>query len=153
MGGLRKAASTPKDSTVRSRDEQIKAILSWNVFRWATGRLRDGETMDTVRFRDLIDVTEDDVYEFVLVNGFDERAVIERGSADNHRCIVPEADDRWSVDYTERGKKSEEVVVSSIADARREVVHRLMVSARISLNHRFKHAHPEMSLPKPSEMA
>ena len=58
VGGLPEAVPTPEDSTVRSRDEQIKAILSWDVLRWATCRLRDSETMDSVRFRDLIDVTE-----------------------------------------------------------------------------------------------
>ena len=74
------------------------------------------------------------------------------GDADDHLCIAPKPDGRWSVYYTERGERSDEVVVSSLADARREVIHRLMVSARISLNHRFKLAHPELDLPLPSEM-
>jgi hypothetical protein len=137
---------------VLSADEQIRAILSWNTFRWAADRLSDTETMDTVRFRDLISVSEDKVYDYVVANGFDECAVVERRDVDDHLCIVSQADGRWAVYYTERGKRSAEVVLPSLADARREVVYRLMVSARISLNATFKLAHPEMELPLPSGM-
>lgn len=148
------AASTVVVDTpwVISADEQIRAILSWNTWHWAVRQLGDGETMDNVRFRDLVSVTEDDVYDYVVVHGFNERAVVERGDAEDHLCIVPKANGRWTVYYTERGMRSDEIVLASLAEARREVVHRLMVSARIALNHNFKLAHPEMHLPLPSEM-
>jgi hypothetical protein len=133
-------------------DQQISAILSWDAWQWAVDHLPEGETIDGVRFRDLISVTEDDVFEFVTTYGFNEGVVVEHDDADDHLCIVPAPDGRWSVYYTERGKRSEEVVLPSLAAARREVVHRLMTSARIALNHRFKLAHPEMDLPLPSEM-
>lgn len=155
MSGYRSREQRAVDShtaRVIPKDEQIRAILSWDTWRWAVDRLGEGESIDNVRFHDLISVTEDEVYQFVLVHGFNQRAVVERGDADDHLCIVPESDGRWAVYYTERGKRSEEVVLSSLADARREVVHRLMQSARTALNHRFKLAHPGTSLPVPSEM-
>jgi len=125
---------------------------SWH---WGLNHLPAGKTFDDIRFRDLITVSEDDVYDFVIANGFNERMVAEREAArhaDDQLCIVPEADGRWSVYYTERGMKHDEVVLPSLADARREVVRRLMTSARISLNATFRLAHPEMDLPPPSEM-
>lgn len=136
-------------------EEQIQAILSSNTWRWAVARLSGDQTLDNYRFRDFISVTEDEVYEFVLAHGFDDRVVleIERGDPDGRLCISSEpSDGRWAVFYTERGRRSREVIVPSLPDARREVVQRLMVDARISLNHGFKLAHPGLSLPKPSEM-
>lgn len=126
-----------------------------DVWHWGLNHLPDGKTFDDIRFRDLITVSENDVFNFVTANGFNERVVAERDAArwaDDQLCIVPEADGRWSVCYSERGKKYDEVVLPSLADARREVVHRMMTSARISLNHAFRLAHPEMDLPLPSEM-
>jgi hypothetical protein len=54
--------------------------------------------------------------------------------------------------YTERGVRSDEVKVPSHAAARREEVRRLMTSARIDINHRYRLAHPNESFPAPSEM-
>lgn len=111
--------------------------------------------MDDVRFRDFFSVTEDEVCDHVLAHGFDDRTVAEgraaRG-ADDRLCAVPLDDGRWTVYYTERGIRSAEVTVPSQSEARREVVRRLMRSARIDLNHRYRLAHPEESLPLPSEM-
>ena len=140
---------------MRSRQEQIEAILSWNTFVWAREQLPPGKSMDDFRFRDFISVTEDDVYDFVLSNGFSPRVVAERDEtrrADNKLCIAPLEDGRWIVYYTERGQRSEEVKVPSQAAARHEVVRRLMDNARINLNHRYRSAHPEMDLPGPREM-
>jgi hypothetical protein len=111
--------------------------------------------MDDVRFRDLISVTEDEVYEYVLTNGFPEQVVVEVDAAqgaDDRLCSVPLDDGRWVVYYTERGVRSDEVKVPSHEAARREVVRRLMRGARIDLNHRYRLAHPDESLPRPSEM-
>jgi hypothetical protein len=58
---------------VATAAEQIQAILNWNTFRWAQSHLPEAKTMDDVRFSDLISVTEDDVYEYVLTNGFPSR--------------------------------------------------------------------------------
>lgn len=111
--------------------------------------------MDDVRYLDLISVTEDDVLEHVRRHGFDERVVAERDAArlaDDCICMVPEPDGRWRVYYTERGIRSDERVLPSEADARRDVVRSLMRSARLSLNHRYRLAHPDEPLPPPSEM-
>ncbi|GIM63595.1 hypothetical protein Pve01_80930 [Planomonospora venezuelensis] len=136
-------------------EDQIQAILGSNIFRWAQSRLPITKTMDDVRFSDFFSVTEDEVYEYVLANGFDGQAVAEgdaASGADDPLCAVPLEDGRWTVYYTERGVRSDEVKVPSHSAARREVVRRLMRSARIDLNHRYRLAHPEESLPPPSEM-
>lgn len=138
-----------------SHEEQIQAILDWNTFRWAQSHLPESKTIDDVRFRDLISVTEDDVYAYVLRNGFSDRTVAEGDAArwaDERLCLVPLDDGRWAVYYIERGTRSEEVKVSSHAEARREVVRRLMTGARIDLNHRYRLAHPGEKLPPPSDM-
>ena len=143
------------NGAVASRVEQIQAVLSWDTFSWALTHLPESKTIDDVRFSDLISVTEDAIYEYVLAHGFPERAVAEGDAArwaDDRLCLVPLDDGRWTVYYTERGIRSDELQVPSHAAARREVVHRLMKSARISLNHRYRLAHPYESLPSPSEM-
>ena len=138
-----------------SPEDQIQAILSWNTFRWALVNLPESATIDDVRFRDLIKVSEDDVHNYALQHGFPESVVAERDAArtaDDRLCIVPLDDGTWSVYYSERWTRSDPVVVSSLAAARREVVRRLMTGARISLNHRYRLAQPEENLPLPSEM-
>lgn len=136
-------------------EEQIRAILGPDVFRWTLERLPPGRSIDDVRFRDLISVSEDDVLEYVRRNGFDGRVVAERDAArgaDDRICMIPEADGRWLVYYIERGLKSDERVLPSEADARRHIVRTLLKSVRISLNHRYRLAHPDEPLPPPSEM-
>lgn len=144
-----------KMAAMANEDEQIRAILDWNTFRWAQAQLPENKSIDDVRFRDLISVTEDDVYDYVLRNGFPDRTVAEGEGArlaDDRLCLAPLEDGRWVVYYTERGTRTDEVTVSSHAEARREVVRRLVRSARIDLNHRYRLAHPDEALPPPSEM-
>jgi hypothetical protein len=138
-----------------SAEEQIQAILDWDTFRWAQSHLPESRTIDDIRFSDLISVTEEDVYEHVLRNGFPDRTVAEGDAArwaDDRLCLVPIEDGRWGVYYTERGVRSDEVTLPSHAAARREVVRRLMRGARIDLNSRYRLAHPGEMLPPPSEM-
>jgi hypothetical protein len=138
------------------REAQIRAILASGTWEYALAHLSDRETIDDIRFRDLITVSEDDVYAHVLEHGFDERRVSERRADpimdDGKFCILPSQDGRWRVFFLERGQRSPERVLPSLAAARKHVVHELLRSARISLNHRFKLAHPELELPPPSEM-
>ena len=136
-------------------EEQIRAILGNDTFRWAQEQVPPGRSMDDTRFRDLISVTEEDVLEFVEREGFDPSVVAEgdaASGADDRICMVPEPDGRWRIYYTERGLRSGERVLPSEADARREIVSDLMRSARISLNHRYRLVHSNESLPSPSEM-
>lgn len=141
--------------SVLSSAEQIRAILSPSVFRWAVEQLPAGRSIDDVKFSDLISVTEDEIFTYVQENGFDPNTVVERraaSGADDRICLLPEPDGRWRVYYIERGIKSGERVLPSEAEARREVVRDLLRSARIALNHRYRLAHPEEDLPSPSEM-
>lgn len=138
-----------------SREEQIRAIIGMRTWKWGLANLPAGKSIDDVRFQDLVSVTEDDVYEYVLEHGFDPSTVAVRDEArraDDRICLVPEVDGRWRVYYTERGQVSDETVLPSEAHARREVVARLMRLARINLNHRYRLAHPDEDLPPPDEM-
>lgn len=137
-------------------EEQIRAILTGNTFNFAHDYMPEGKSIDDIRFRDLISVDEDEVFAYVVKHGFDERIVSEPSAHplmdDDTICIVPEPDGRWRVFNLERGQCGLEEVLPSLAAARKHVVHRLVRSARVSLNHRFRLAHPELDLPLPSEM-
>ena len=123
-----------------SRGEQIAAILGPDIFRWAIAQLPEGVAIDAVRYRDLIDVSEDELFGFVLEHGFDRRVVSENAVDDDHICLV-RSGDQWHVFYTERGTVSQEAWFDRRDDAVREIVRRLMRLARIVLNSRYWHAH------------
>lgn len=128
--------------TVRrvSDEDQIRVILGPKIFEWAVESLPEGLAIDDVRFRDLISVTEDDVFSYVVAHGFDARVVAEDAVFDDRICIVSSAAG-WRVFYTERGRVFEESLFPSRQEARREVVSRLMEVARIILNSRYWHSH------------
>ena len=130
-----------------SAEEQIAAILGPNIFRWAASRLPKGVSLDDVRFRDLISVTENDVRAHVTHHGFDSRVVAEDAVMDDRICIV-HSGASWRVFYTERGKASAEAQFESKDSASADVVRRLMRLARINLNSRYWHAH---GLPYPCD--
>lgn len=140
------------DGGRRPVEEQIRAVLSGDVWHWALPQLPPGLSIDDLRFRDFIAITEDDILAHVAAHGFGDGIVVEGGDANECHCLVPDGQGRWAVYYSERGARSRETVVDDLDAARREVVHRLMDSARISLNHRYRLAHPELNLPRPSEM-
>lgn len=122
------------------RAAQITAILGPDVFKWAIGMLPPGVTIDDVRYRDLIDVSEDEVVAHVVAHGFDDRVVAEDGVEDDRICIV-QAPAGWAVFYTERGRRSDEALFPRRDEAVRDVVRRQMRLARTMLNHRYWHAH------------
>ena len=144
---------------MKTKEEQIKAILSWNTFRWACEQLSDSSEIDQKKYADFISVTAEEICEFVRTNGFDDRAVFvcstqdrwDNFKSDDHLCICEEKGG-WIVFYTERGQRSAEARFSTREQAEAEIVRRLIVSAKVSLNHRYKNAHPDLNLPKPSEM-
>ncbi len=136
--------------------EQIQAILSGNTFRWAVNQLQPGETIDEKRYSDFISVTPEEIESYVKEQGFPGRAVkvISKGQgvfAEDQICIV-EVASGWEVFYTERGQRSEQMLLSSFEEACREVIRRRIETAKIELNHRYRNAHPGLNLPYPSQM-
>jgi hypothetical protein len=123
-----------------SAEDQILAILGPDIFKWAVASLPEGVSIDDVRHRDLISVTERDVSAYVLAHGFDTRVVAEDAVVDDRICIVASGH-LWRVFYTERGVVSDESAFPSKEEARAEVVGRLMRLSRVMLNHRYWHAH------------
>jgi hypothetical protein len=139
-----------------SKDEQIRAILGGRTSELVS-RLPDANiVIDSLRFADFIDVTADDLNSYVQAYGFPDGYVAEEGG--NHRYHgdnqyrIERSEDRWLLFYTERGEKSGLQEFSNLDQARRAIVHELYTSAKITLNHRYWHAHPELGLPSPSEM-
>lgn len=127
----------------RSPEEQVRAILGWNTFRWAVEQLPEGVSIDDVTFADLVSVTREDVVGWVEANGFGSTPV-----RDDHYdgaealYLLPDGD-RWVVFYSERGQRNFEHYFDTVAEARRWVVDHLYDSARTNLNHRWWHAHPD----------
>lgn len=141
---------------MKSKIEQIQAILSWNTFRWAVNQLQSNETIDEKQYSDFISVTPDEIEDYVKAHGFPDRAVkvVGKGKgifAEDQICIV-EVPSGWEVFYMERGQRSEQALLPSFDEAQREVIRRMIETAKIQLNHRYRHAHPELNLPRPSEM-
>jgi hypothetical protein len=122
------------------REEQILAILGPNIFKWAVESLPEGVRIDDVRYRDLVSVTEDDVFSHVAARCFDRRVVAEDAELDNRICILNSAHG-WRVFFTERGHVSNESLFQTKEEAKRDVVRQLMHLARMILNHRYWHAH------------
>ncbi len=128
----------------RPLEEQIHAILGWNTFRWAVDQLPTGVSIDDVRFVDLVSVTRDDVDQWVEKHGFASTAVRDdRYDGVEALYLLPQ-DNGWVVFYSERGTRNFERYFDSRAGARRWVVDHLYDSARMSLNHRWWHAHPDV---------
>jgi len=126
-----------------SKADQIRAILGPDVFAWAVRVLPAEVSIDDVRYRDLVDVTEDEVLAHALENGFDRRAVWTDGDpspADDRTCLTRHRQG-WRVYYTERGQISDDAVFATYEEACREVARRRMRLARILLNQRYWHAH------------
>jgi hypothetical protein len=141
---------------VRPADEQIVAILSGQTSGWARAQLAPGQSMDDRRYSDFIRVTPDEIEEYVRGKGFPGTYIVEAplghtSAADDQVCIV-EQPSGWEVYYTERGVKSETATFTTHVEARREVIRRMVELAKVTLNHRYRYAHPEPNLPPPSEM-
>jgi rhodanese-related sulfurtransferase len=144
---------------MKPKTEQVEAILSWDTFRWACDQLQDRSDIDQKKYTDFIEITEEEIYQFVHKHGFNSRAVYictnedrwDNFKSDDHLCIVQDKD-KWLVFYTERGQRSETAVFNDRKQAEIDVIKRLIVSAKISLNCRYINAHPHLNLPKPSEM-
>ena len=141
---------------MKSKTEQIRAILAGNTFRWAVNQLQPDETINEKRYSDFISVAPDEVEEYVREHGFPQHSVevIYKGQgvfAEDKLCIV-ESPPGWDVFYIERGHRSDESSFLSLDEARREVIRRMIETAKIELNHRYRNAHPELNLPRPSEM-
>lgn len=141
---------------MESRTDQIKAILSGVAFHWAIKQLLPGESIDDKRYVDFISVDTGEIYEYVKINGFPMGAVEElrRGEPGYYYdCIrIEETDHGWQVYGIDRDQRSDIKTFPSLEDARKEVVQRRMISAKIELNHRYRNAHPELNLPNPSQM-
>lgn len=127
--------------TRRPPEEQIRAILGWNTFRWAVDQLPPDVSIEDVTFVDLISVTRGDVERWVERHGFGGTAVREVDNGVEGLHLLQE-DDGWVVFYSERGQRNFERRFGESAEARSWVVDDLYDSARTSLNHRWWHAHP-----------
>jgi hypothetical protein len=141
---------------MRDKEEQIKAILKGDTFHWALDQLVPGESIENKKYSDFVSVSVEDIYDYVMANGFPLNTVEElrKGEAgyyyDNLR--IEEVENGWEVYGIERDRKSVIMLFPSLEEARKETLRRKIVSAKVELNHRYCLAHPELNLPKPSEM-
>lgn len=135
---------------------QIQAIFAVNTFPWALKQLLPNESIDEKRYSDFITVTAEDLYQSVITQGFPPATVEELALGqpgylyDGLRIEATETG--WEVYGIERDQRSDVQSYPSLEAARREVIRRCLVSAKIMLNHRYRLAHPELNLPDPSQM-
>ena len=133
---------------MRSKDEQIDAILRQRTWEWAHRQLPSGETIDDHPYEHFVSVTPDEVVAHVLAHGFDTRAVWTPGQPPQQKdgsLVVEPSGTRWLVYYTERLQRRDERAFDRYEDAARDAVMRLMDSAWIGLSHRYWHRHhPEL---------
>lgn len=78
---------------MKSKQEQIEAILSMSTFNWAVKQLSFGKSIDNHRYSDFISVTPDDIENYVKEHGFSKKVVriFFKGqvvTADDRICIV-----------------------------------------------------------------
>ena len=144
---------------MKSPDEQIRAILGTDVYRWARSQLAPGESLEDKQFCDFISVTEDEVIAYVETHGFDPDLVFESRDpkawrsvpADDHLCLIDHGG-RWEVCYAERGERSQAAEFATRTEAVRNLVRRMMGTAWIGLNAAYRDKHyPGRVLPKYGE--
>ncbi|AKT38171.1 hypothetical protein [Chondromyces crocatus] len=145
---------------MRSKPEQIQAILSNRPGHWARSLLAPGAQMADVQYTDFISVTPDEVVAHVLTHGFDPRGVWTPndppGQRDDKHALEPKGA-QWITSFTERGSRFDEHTFDRYEDAVRYLVLRLVRSAWTLLNHAYWHRHhpelkrlPEFGTPWPS---
>jgi len=135
---------------MKSREEQIQAILGQGIFTWACRQLNDPEDIYNHKYSDFINVTEDAIRQYVQRKGLDPKTVVYFDHSDR-LCILQE-NGGWKVVWSERGRQSQRTDHKSKEEAELEVIRRLIITAKVELNHRYKGTHPELNLPRPSEM-
>ncbi|WP_210438620.1 hypothetical protein [Nocardioides xinjiangensis] len=100
---FRRGQGSGRQSRRRPVEDQIRAILGWNTFRWAVDQLPAGVVIDDVTFGDLVSVTREDVLQWVEEHGFESTAVRDdRYDGQESLYLLPERG-AWVVFYSERG--------------------------------------------------
>ena len=141
---------------MKTVENQIAAIFSGYVRRWAQEQLSAGQSLDGFTYYDFISISLEDINKFVAKNGFPGTMVYEEGSPNaflgDDQYWITHKDNQWKVCYIERGEKSRIAYFATIEEARWAVIQRLVREAKIELNNMFRLAHPSLGLPPPDEM-
>ena len=129
---------------MRSKSEQIDAILRGNTEAWARSQLTPGDTLTDHQYTDFVSVTPDEVVAHVLANGFDPHTVWtleDPPSQKDDRLVVEPKGAQWTCYYTERGGRDDERTFDTREEAVRDAVMRLLATAWSALNVRYWHRH------------
>lgn len=137
------------------KTKQIELVLSERVFEIVDSYPNPNELLDNHRFVDFIDVTESELFAYVQEHGFPSGNVAEEGGSfpfhGDNQYRIEFADNAWQLFYAERGQKNQEQSFETQEAARKRLVEMLFESAKITLNHRYIHAHPELDERDPAK--
>ena len=135
---------------MKTKEEQIQAILSGNTFQWACNQINSVKKMDHKKYDDFISVTEQEIEEYVISNGFGDSVVYENDGTEawsiydaHDRICISQENKQWLVFRMGWEGRLEISMFLEKGDAIREVIKRLINLAKISLNNRYQNAHSE----------
>lgn len=136
--------------------DQIKLILSERTHELVSALPDPNEMINHLKFSDFISVTIPDLIKYVQEHGFPNRNVAEQGSIHafhgDNQLRIEQRGGNWVLFYAERGEETDLEKFQTIQEARNACIKRLYRSAKITLNHRYILAHPEISLTSPEDM-
>ncbi|MCJ8331111.1 MAG: hypothetical protein HRT89_16390 [Lentisphaeria bacterium] len=129
---------------------QLDALLlkDMNLFRWAHDYLgtKGPETserpspLEKLKFSDFITVSEDQILDEVRRRGLD--SLVDHFAKEGEGTSIFQHGDLWVYSYTERGHSGILATAKSREEIEYEFVQKLILSAEVILNHRYKGAHP-----------
>jgi len=135
---------------MKTKEEQIQVILSGNTFQWASNQINSVKKIDHKKYDDFISVTEQEIEEYVISNGFGDSAVYENDGTEawsiydaHDRICIAQENEQWLVLHMGWEERLEISMSLEKGDAIREVIKRLINMAKISLNNRYQNAHSE----------
>ncbi len=138
----------PLNPRPRPKSEQIKAILSGDLMRWALGQLFPGQTLEDAKYGDFLEVTPAEILAFVEKYGFPKRIA----SANSSHFVIEESGKTWKVVLLNPQGALETIPFGSLKEARLKIIRLSICQAKSQLNARYRAVHPDLHLPPATEM-
>lgn len=130
------------------KQEQLESLLTGRALAMAQKYIGSNQTLEDFRFVDMISIQEEELYRFAESKKFNFVSF----SVPRDGWNISQEENGAKLFFKERGDVVECHKCDNISDAKKMLIHMIWTAAKIQLNHRYKTAHPELNLPRPSEM-